>query len=110
MATKRNSIITPGMKRTMEDRKAKAKKNVPALTPEQEAFINGADVIVNNKKEQTEKKGRGRPATGIKKRKITFELSEELVNQLDLVVRKYGMTRSSFVSQAVMKAVKDYSD
>ena len=38
---------------------------------------------------------------------MTFELAEDLVNELDEVVQSLGMTRASFMAQAVMKAVKE---
>ena len=105
MPTKKNSIITSTMKKAREIKKTEAKEE---FTPEQEAFMNAGDKdLIANKKEQTEKKGRGRPASNIKKRKVTFDLSEDLITELDKVALFYGMNRAQFVSQAVMKAVRE---
>jgi hypothetical protein len=108
MATQKRSIITKGMKENIQ-KKGEIKKTGKEFTPEQEAFMNGGDKdLVANKKEQTEeKKGRGRPASNIKKRKVTFDLSEDLITELDKVALFYGMNRAQFVSQAVMKAVRE---
>ena len=95
------------MKKAREIKKTEAKEE--EFTPEQEAFMNAGDKdLIANKKEQTEaKKGRGRPASNIKKRKVTFDLSVDLINELDKVANFYGMNRAQFVSQAVMKAVRE---
>lgn len=108
MTTQKRSIITKGMK-ARPQKKEEEKKTGKEFTPEQEAFMNGGDKdLVANKKEQTEeKKGRGRPASNIKKRKVTFDLSEDLITELDKVALFYGMNRAQFVSQAVMKAVRE---
>ena len=110
MATQKRSIITKGMKENIQ-KKGEIKKTGKEFTPEQEAFMNGGDKdLVANKKEQTEEKkgrGRGRPASNIKKRKVTFDLSEDLITELDKVALFYGMNRAQFVSQAVMKAVRE---
>ena len=105
MTTKKNSIITSTMKKAREIKQTEAKEE---FTPEQEAFMSGGDTdLVANKKEQTEKKGRGRPTSNIKKRKVTFDLPVELITELDKVANFYGMNRAQFVSQAVMKAVRE---
>lgn len=102
MAPQKRSIITKRMKEEI-------KKPGKEFTPEQEAFMNGGDTdLVANKKEQTEKKkGRGRPTSNIKKRKVTFDLPVDLITELDRVAFFYGMNRAQFVSQAVMKAVRE---
>ena len=106
MTTKKNSIITSTIKKAREIKQTEAKEE---FTPEQEAFMSGGDTdLVANKKEQTdEKKGRGRPSSNIKKRKVTFDLPVELITELDKVANFYGMNRAQFVSQAVMKAVRE---
>jgi len=102
MATKKNSIITSTMKKARDTKKTEAKE----LTPEQEAFVNGGDPdLVSNHTE--EKRGRGRPSSNQKKRKVTFDLAEELISEIDQVATFYGMNRAQFVSQAVMKAVRE---
>ena len=106
MATKKNSIITSTMKKARETKKTEAKK----LTPEQEAFVNGGDSdLIVNKEEQPKliPAKRGRKPSLVKKQKMTFELAEDLVNELDEVVQSLGMTRASLMAQAVMKAVKE---
>ena len=106
MATKKNSIITSTMQKTREAKKTEENK----LTPEQEAFVNGGDSdLIVNKEEQPKPipAKRGRKPSLVKKQKMTFELAEDLVNELNEVVKSMGMTRASFMAQAVMKAVKD---
>ncbi|MCR5605938.1 MAG: hypothetical protein K6F69_03870 [Treponema sp.] len=108
MVAQKKSIITSRMKNARSN-KEELSKSVDSLTQEQEDFINRADVIVNtsNKENAPAKRGRGRPINNVKKLKMTFELAENLVQELDDVVKNLGMTRSSFMAQAVMKAVKD---
>ena len=106
MTTKKNSIITSTMQKTREAKKTEENK----LTPEQEAFVNGGDSdLIVNKEEQPKQipAKRGRKPSLVKKQKMTFELAEDLVNELNEVVKSMGMTRASFMAQAVMKAVKD---
>lgn len=38
---------------------------------------------------------------------VTFDLPVELITELDKVANFYGMNRAQFVSQAVMKAVRE---
>ncbi len=97
-----NKVVTDRMETRTTKRSAQRKKE---LTPEQEKFVNEADVIVNNNEEP--KKGRGRPASSVKKRKVTFDMAEDLIAEIDNVAKFYGMNRAQFVSQAVMKAVRE---
>ena len=95
MATKKNSIITSTMKKARETKKTD---------------VNGGDSdLIVNKEEQPKliPAKRGRKPSLVKKQKMTFELAEDLVNELDEVVQSLGMTRASFMAQAVMKAVKE---
>lgn len=105
MTTKKNSIITSTMQKAREAKKTEENK----LTPEQEAFVNGgdSDLIVNKEEQPKIPAKRGRKPSLVKKQKMTFELAEDLVNELNEVVKSMGMTRASFMAQAVMKAVKD---
>lgn len=104
MAAKKQSIITSTMKKAREPKTESA--NTKEFTPEQEAFMNGGDPdLVANHTE--EKRGRGRPTSNQKKRKVTFDLAEDLILEIDQVATFYGMNRAQFVSQAVMKAVRE---
>ncbi len=93
------SILKKSTKDKIEATKKPSKTSAPVIPKNIEDFIESGI--------EPEKKGRGRPATGVKKQKMTFELSADLVQELDQVVKKFGMTRASFMSQAVMRAVQD---
>ncbi len=109
--TPAKSILSPRMKKQLEENQAKsAEENT--MTPEQEAFINGADVISNNTASKTSSttkpKGKvGRPSSPITKRKVTFDISEELIAQIDQCANYLGTTRAAFCAQAVMLKVRE---
>ena len=76
-----------------------------AEAPETEITKKAMDWATGSTSEK--KPGRGRPATGVKKRKVTFDLEEGLIADLDKVAKSYGVTRAAFISQSVMKAVRE---
>ena len=49
----------------------------------------------------------GRPASLISKRKVTFDISEELIAQIDKCANYLGTTRAAFCAQAVMWKVRE---
>ena len=84
------------------------------MTPEEEAFVNGADVISKGGSEQItsddkpQKTSRvGRPASPVTKRKVTFDIAEDLIAQIDQCASYFGMTRAAFCAQAVMQRVRE---
>ncbi len=108
--TPAKSILSPRMKKQLEENQAKSAEE--QMTPEQEAFINGADVISNNTASKTSSttkpKGKvGRPSSPITKRKVTFDISEELIAQIDQCANYLGTTRAAFCAQAVMLKVRE---
>ena len=132
-STKKNdpkSIITPRMQKEMDERKAKQAAESLTMSPEVEAFVNGANTVVidtektkqkpetvapvkSEEKEtgsatETKPKGKvGRPALGIEKKKVTFDMPTRLIDEIDQCAFYYGITRAAYVARAVMKQVRE---
>ena len=128
-STKKNdpkSIITPRMQKEMDERKAKQSAESLTMSPEVEAFVNGANTVVidtektkqkpetvapvksEEKTTETKPKGKvGRPALGIEKKKVTFDMPTRLIEEIDQCAFYYGITRAAYVARAVMKQVRE---
>ena len=105
-STKKTSDLPPRMQKQMEDNKAKQSSKEVTMSPEVEAFVNGADLVSNSS--ASKPKGKiGRPASLISKRKVTFDISEELIAQIDKCANYLGTTRAAFCAQAVMWKVRE---
>lgn len=113
-STKKASDLPLRMQKQMEENKAKqaseevAKQSSKEVTmsPEVEAYVNGADLVSNSS--ASKPKGKiGRPASLISKRKVTFDISEELIAQIDKCANYLGTTRAAFCAQAVMWKVRE---
>ena len=132
-STKKNdpkSIITPRMQKEMDERKAKQAAESLTMSPEVEAFVNGANTVVIDTEKtkqkpetvapvkyeekatgsatETKTKGKvGRPALGIEKKKVTFDMPTRLIEEIDQCAFYYGITRAAYVARAVMKQVRE---
>ena len=121
-STKKNdpkSIITPRMQKEMDERKAKQAAESLTMSPEVEAFVNGANTVVIDTEKTKQKpetgsatetkiKGKiGRPALGIEKKKVTFDMPTRLIEEIDQCAFYYGITRAAYVARAVMKQVRE---
>ena len=111
---KGKSILTRHQEQRIEQTQITATSQANVMTPEEEAFVNGADVISKGGSEQTtsddkpQKASRvGRPASPVTKRKVTFDIAEDLIAQIDQCASYFGMTRAAFCAQAVMQRVRE---
>lgn len=106
-STKKASDLPPRMQKQMEENKAKQSSKEVTMSPEVEAYVNGADLVSNSSASKTSKGKIGRPASLISKRKVTFDISEELIAQIDKCANYLGTTRAAFCAQAVMWKVRE---
>ena len=111
---KGKSILTKHQEQRIEQALVTAAPQTNVMTPEEEAFVNGADVISKGGSEQItsddkpQKTSRvGRPASPVTKRKVTFDIAEDLIAQIDQCASYFGMTRAAFCAQAVMQRVRE---
>ncbi len=54
-----------------------------------------------------EKKKMGRPHSTVKKVKVSFDLTEELLKKLNECAQRYGITRAGFISIAIAEAIEN---
>lgn len=106
-STKKTSDLPLRMQKQMEENKAKQASEEVTMSKEVEAFVNGADLVSNSGASKTSKGKIGRPASLISKRKVTFDISEELIAQIDKCANYLGTTRAAFCAQAVMWKVRE---
>lgn len=99
---KSNSIVTPSMGKGQI---RKINNNI-GLTKAQKEFIGNAELASEISSEEDKKKGR--PRLDAKKRKVTFDMTEDLIQRIDAVAQSYGMSRASYISMAIMKNVLEF--
>ena len=85
-------------------------QDAPASTPESEKQEQEQEVSQAqeqpNEQVEPEQRGKGRPKSNIKKKKILIYLPEELLERLDKIVHEAGQSRVGYIQRAITTAVK----